>query len=69
MKKLPVGSVIKIKNKKEKYIIIGRNVFIDKKIKDYLCVVYPYGYTKEIDFVYFDDEEAEFLCFLGNINF
>lgn len=67
-KLLPLGSVIEIRNSKEKYVIIGRKVIKDKKTFDYLCVTYPYGFFQDGDFLYFNEKEVVSLCFLGNIN-
>lgn len=68
--KLPVGSVIKIKNKKDRYIIIGKSVKVTEKVFDYCCVIYPYGYlVDKTSIYYFNDTEVECAEFIGNINY
>ena len=66
--KLPVGSIIKIRNKKDRYIIIGKNVEEKDIVYDYMCSNYPYGLLLERNCYYFQDADVESLCFLGNIN-
>ena len=66
---LPLGTVIRVKEKKERYVIIGRRVIKDDKNYDYLCVTYPYGFNDLIDFLYINDEEVTSMYFLGNINY
>lgn len=66
---LPVGTVVKIKEKKEKLIIIGRNILINDKTYDYSCVIYPYGYYQELELIYCNDIDVEEVIFMGNINY
>ena len=49
-------------------MIIGKDIKKDNKIYDYMCTVYPYGFIKEQDFVYANDESVILLWHLGNIN-
>ena len=67
---LPVGSVIELNNKKEKYIIIGKKVNIKEKEYDYCGVIYPYGLLIEQQSIYyFDDKDIKSLFSVGNINY
>lgn len=66
--KLPVGSIIRIKNKKQKYLIIGKNIKNKDIIYDYMCEEYPYGILLGRNSFYYQDEDVKSLCFLGNIN-
>ena len=67
--KLPIGSVIKIKNDSNRYIIIGKNVTKENTKYDYYCAKYPYGFVPGQELFYIQDEEVDLLCFLGNINY
>ena len=67
-KKLPVGSIIEFKGNKDKFMIVGKDVKKDNTIYDYMSIVYPYGFIKEQDFVYANDESVVLLWHLGNIN-
>lgn len=67
---LPIGSVVQIKNKKEKHIIIGKNITKDDNVYSYCCVVYPYGFLiDKQSLYYFNDEEIEEVIFVGNTNY
>ena len=67
---LPIGSVIKIKNKKVKYIIIGRKIRFRDVIYDYGCVIYPYGMLIDKKSIYyFNDNAVEYVAFIGNNNY
>lgn len=66
---LPLGSVIKIENRKEKYIILGKNIKHENKSYDYMCGIYPYGLVLGERLHYFQDEQVKSLCSLGNINY
>ena len=66
---LPLGTVVRVKDKKEKYVIVGRRVIKDDKKYDYLCLTYPYGFNDLTDFLYINDEEVTSMYFLGNINY
>jgi hypothetical protein len=65
---LPVGSVVRVKNRKGKYVIIGKNIRVDNKKYDYICVNYPYGYLRGLYFNYFNHNELVSMVFLGDIN-
>lgn len=67
-KKLPVGSIIEFKGNKDKFMIVGKDVKKDNTFYDYMCTEYPYGFIKEQDFVYANDESVVLLWHLGNIN-
>ena len=67
--KLPIGSVIKIKNNETKFIIIGKKVEKENTIYDYYCVKYPYGFIPGQEIYYIQDEAVETVCFIGNINY
>ena len=71
MKKyLPVGSVISIKNREGKFVIIGVNVMHDGKNYNYMCIAYPYGFSLDYELeLYFNDDEVDILYFLGNTNY
>ena len=64
---LPVGSVIKIKESKDKLIIIGR-LKINNDY-DYICVKYPYGFVDIEDFVYIKTKDVVSIIHLGDINY
>ncbi len=64
---LPIGSVINIKDNKDRFIIIGHLKNNDSYV--YVCVKYPYGYVEAIDFNYITNDEIESLVFLGDINY
>ncbi len=67
---LPIGTVVKIKDKKEKYVIIGKNIKKDDKQYDYNCVIFPYGFQTDRNCTYcFNDEDVEGIEYLGNINY
>lgn len=68
---LPVGSVIKLKNKKEEYFIIGKNIMYEGKKYDYMCLIYPQGFLCDINNAIYinEDDNIEFMCHLGNINY
>ena len=66
--KLPVGSIITIRNKEDKYFIVGKNIEKDSIKYDYMCSKYPYGWIENSNFYFFNDEEVDRLYFLGNIN-
>lgn len=64
---LPIGSVIKIRESYDKYIIIGR--IKQQENYEYVCVTYPYGYLDIKDFIYIKPEKVDSLVFLGDINY
>ncbi len=67
---LPVGSVITIKDKSDKYIIIGKNIETPDNKYDYCCVVYPYGFLiDKQSLYYFNDTDVKELVINGNINY
>ena len=67
-KKLPIGSIVEFSGNKTKLMIIGKDIIKNNIKYDYMCVVYPYGYIKEQNFVYANDESVVLLWHLGNIN-
>lgn len=67
---LPVGSVISIKNRKGKFVIVGLNVMHDNKNYDYMCIAYPYGVLLGLNLeLYFNDDDVDILYFVGNTNY
>jgi len=68
-KLLPLGTVVRVKDKKERYLIVGRHVKKNNLKYDYVCLVYPYGYHDFADFLYINDEEVTSMYFLGDINY
>ena len=66
-KLLPIGSIVKIKNKTFKYIIIGHRAFAEKYY-DYCCAVYPFGFLLDGKLTFIKKNEIETILFLGNIN-
>ena len=65
-KLLPIGSVIRVINDYEKYIIIGH---LKNSEYDYVCVLYPYGYIDIKDCYYFKKEDIDLIFLLGDINY
>ncbi len=68
-KKLPMGTLIEIKNKTDKYLIVGKNIKKDEVIFDYLCVKYPYGFVKGEKNICVNDEDITYIVCLGDINY
>ena len=66
---LPLGTVVRVKDKKERYVILGRHVENNKIRYDYLCLVYPYGYHDNSEFLYINDSDVTSMYFLGDINY
>ena len=66
---LPIGSVIKINNKEGKYVITSKNVYLDNNKYDYACLLYPFGYIGNEDFIYINKEDVYLVYHLGNINY
>ena len=74
---LPLGTIIKIYNNDNLYIILGTFCKIDNKVYTYYCCKYPYGLIldngeinneiKNYD-VYINHDEIEKIAFLGNVN-
>ena len=74
---LPIGTVIKLYNDDNLYIILGTFCKIDSKMFTYYCCRYPYGLIldkgeindviKNYD-VYINQDEIEKIAFLGNVN-
>lgn len=66
---LPIGSVVSIKGKKIKFMIIGYFPVVENKKFDYFAVTYPYGildtkkmymfYSKDISNVFYKGYENE----------
>ncbi|MBR2827866.1 MAG: DUF4176 domain-containing protein [Bacilli bacterium] len=69
-KLLPVGTLIKVNNKSEKYLIIGKRITkLENDIYDYMCVPYPYGYVENVECLFFNDEDVVSYIYLGNMNY
>jgi hypothetical protein len=66
---LPLGTIIKIFDKEEKYIIIGKFIKKDDKIYDYKCAVYPQGISFEAEIIDINNKDIEEIFFLGNVNY
>ena len=65
---LPLGSIIKIKNDKSRYMVIGKRIKDDTQQFDYLCIEYPYGMYIGAVYKYINEEDVDVVSFLGNIN-
>lgn len=66
---LPIGTVIKVRENNNRYIIVGR-LRLDKNAEyEYICTLYPYGYLEIKDFFYFKLSEVDTIVFLGDINY
>ena len=62
-KYLPIGTILLIKNEITPYMITG---YINKsldKIKDYVCVPFPYGFMSDKIVSYFNHEDIEKVIF------
>lgn len=66
---LPIGTIIKIKNKDEKYMIVGKYVFSEDGFFDYNCIPYPYGYMRLMEPIKINNQEIEIVYQLGDINY
>ena len=66
---LPVGTIVKFKDKKDLYIITGKSLKIDGEFYNYACLKYPEGFNGKQDFIYFNDIELNEIVHLGNINY
>ena len=64
---LPIGSVIRARNIKDKLVIIGR--IKAENDYDYICVKYPYGFVEIEDFFYVKRKDAISIVLLGDINY
>ncbi len=65
----PLGSLIRVKNTKKKYIIVGKLITIDKTTYDYACVEYPFGFAENVEFTYFNNDDVIAIGFMGDINY
>ena len=67
---LPIGTLIRVKDHKEKYLIVGEKIKKDENnTYDYMCVPYPYGYVEVMECFYCNDEDVEAYVLMGNINY
>lgn len=66
---LPLGTIVRVKDRKEKFIIVGTKVKKNNKRYDYLCLAYPVGYHDNSEFLFIDDEDVTSMYFLGDINY
>lgn len=74
---LPIGTVIKVYNNDNKYIVLGTFCKVDNKMFTYYGCIYPYGLIlddsdeskkiKKYD-IYIDQNDIEKIIFLGNVN-
>lgn len=74
---LPIGSVIKLYNNDNKYIILGTFCKIENKMFTYYCCLYPYGLIIDNGAInnkiekyemYINQNDIEEIIFLGNVN-
>lgn len=75
---LPIGTVVKVYNNDNKYIILGTFCKFQNKTFTYYCCMYPYGLIidngkinqkiKKYD-IFIDQKDIEKVFFLGNINY
>lgn len=62
----PLGSIVKLKNEKGKYLIVGRGVVSsDKKIWDYALVEYPFGLVSSFDCIFAAHGHVDDILFQG----
>ncbi len=66
---LPLGTVVRVKDKKERYVIVGRHVKNNNTNYDYACLIYPYGYYDFAEFLYINDDQVTSMYYLGDINY
>src|SRR5690625_4676605 len=63
---LPIGSIVQLKNEKNKFMILNRGPEITKDGKttmyDYYGCLYPYGLDRK-DVYYFNDKDIEDVIF------
>ena len=74
---LPIGSIVKLHNYDDYYVILGSFCKINGKLYTYYCCKYPYGLifddnlvdneTKHYD-IYINQEDIKGIIFFGNIN-
>lgn len=68
-KYMPIGSVVKVIGSINKYMIIGFECEdTDKKVKDYLACVYPFGVNKEHKLESFNHDQIESVYYIGFVN-
>lgn len=74
---LPIGTIIKLNNNDNKYVILGTFCKNKGKMFTYYCCLYPYGLILDDDQlknkvnnydVYINHDEIEKVLFLGNVN-
>ena len=74
---LPLGTIIKIHNDNNNYIILGTFCKIDDKLFTYYCCLYPYGLIIDNGEInnkikkyetYINQNDIEKVIFLGNVN-
>jgi len=66
---LPIGTVFLADNQK-KYLIIGCYPIDENEIKyDYECVLYPQGFSLDLEPYYINSNRIVKVCFYGNINY
>lgn len=66
---LPLGTIIKIFDKEEKYIIIGKFIKKEDKLFDYKCAIYAQGISFEFQVIDINNSDVEMVYFLGNVNY
>ena len=74
---LPIGTVVKVYNNDNKYIILGTFCKVNDKMFTYYCCMYPYGLiidngkinekVEKYD-IYINQSDIEKIIFLGNVN-
>lgn len=74
---LPIGTVIKVHNNDNRYIIMGTFCKNENEMFTYYCCMYPYGLIlddgeinnkiKKYD-IYINHNDIEEIIFLGNVN-
>ena len=67
--KLPLGTIVKLVGRDDKYVIAGLNVNNNEYSFDYLCLRFPLGYFENTNYVFVNDDSVESVCFLGDINY
>lgn len=69
--KLPIGTVVLLKNSAKKLIIIGSKQVADtneKQVYDYMGVFFPEGYISSYFCFLFNGEDINDVVFIGYIN-
>ena len=66
---LPIGSVF-IADDKRAYLIIGHFAVDENNTRyDYECVLYPQGFSLDLNPFYINSDRIKKVCFYGNINY